>query len=81
MRRIPTPITECALVAVIAAGTAWVWLYFTGQHTLTVGAVIACTLVSVVVALVVEAAIRRARRGRPRRAHARAVPPKTRGTV
>lgn len=74
MRRIPTPLAECALVAVIAAGTAWAWLYATGQRTFTVGSAVACALISVVVALVVEAAIRRVRRGRPRRAHARTTP-------
>lgn len=81
MRRIPTTLAECVLVAVIAAGTAWAWLYTTGQRTLTVAAIVTCTVISVVVALVVEAAIRRLRRGQPRRAHARPVPPKTRGTV
>lgn len=76
MRRIPAPLTECALVAAIAAGTAWAWMYTTGSRTLTAGAVVVCTLASVVLALGVEAALRQVRRGRPRRAHAR--PTKTR---
>lgn len=81
MHRIPTPLAQCALVAGIAAGTAWAWLYATGQHTFTLDAAIVCAFIAVVVALVVEAAIRRVRRGRPRRAHARPTPPKTRGTI
>lgn len=81
MHRIPTPLAQCALVAGIAAGTAWAWLYATGQHTLTAGAVIACTLISVAVALALEAAVRWVRRGRPRRAHARPTPTKPGGTA
>jgi hypothetical protein len=79
MRRIPTPripttVAECIPVAVIAAGTAWAWLYLAGARTLTVGAVIACAAITVAVDLALEAAIRRVRRGRPRRAHARTTP-------
>ena len=71
MRRIPTPLAECTLVAAIAAGTAWAWLYATDQDTFTLGATIGCALISVVVSLVVQAVIGWVRRGRPRRAHAR----------
>jgi len=76
MRRIRTPrmpawLAECRLIAAIAVVTAWAWMYLTGQYTLTVGAVITCTVISVTVCLAVEAAVRHVRRGRPRRAHAR----------
>ncbi len=76
MRRIPPLLVECVLVGAIALGTAWTWMAATGTRVLTVGAVIVCTLVSVALAFAVEAVIKHARRGRPRRAHA--APPKTR---
>lgn len=67
-------IVQCAFIAGIALATAWVWLHATGQHALTPGAVVACTVISVVLALAVDAAVRQVRRGRPRRAHARTTP-------
>jgi hypothetical protein len=74
VRRIPLVIAECALVAAIAAGTAWAWMYFTGSWTLTFGSILACTAITVAATHVVEAAVRRVRRGRRRRAHARPHP-------
>ncbi|MEV8248133.1 hypothetical protein AB0R01_30820 [Streptomyces rochei] len=71
MRRLPLLLTECILVGGIALGTAYGWLTLTKSRALSPGAVIVCTLISVALALVAEAAVHRARRGRPRRAHAR----------
>jgi cytochrome bd-type quinol oxidase subunit 1 len=62
---------QCVLIAVIALATAWTWLHATGQPALTRASVVACTAISVALALVVDAAARRVVRGRPRRAHAR----------
>ncbi len=67
-------IGQCVLIAVIALATAWGWLHATCQHALSPGAVVACTAISVVIALAVESAARRIHRGRPRRAHARTTP-------
>ncbi|MFF7795591.1 hypothetical protein [Streptomyces sp. NPDC007991] len=75
---IPPILAQCALVSAIACGTAWAWLHLTGSRTLTPGAILACTAVSVALALAVEAAVQRTRRGRPRRAHARPHPSKNR---
>lgn len=71
MPRIPEHLAGCALVGAIALGTAYGWLAWAGQDALSVPAIVACTLISVAVALAVEAVARRVRRGRPRRAHAR----------
>lgn len=71
MRRLLLLFTECVLVGGIACATAWGWLTLTEARALSPGAVIVCTLISVALALIVEAAVHRARRGRPRRAHAR----------
>jgi predicted Co/Zn/Cd cation transporter (cation efflux family) len=71
VHRIPPLLAGSILVGAIALATAWTWLHLTGARTLSPGAVIACTAVSVAVALALEHAARRVRRGRPRRAHAR----------
>lgn len=76
MPRIPPLLAQSVLVAGIALGTAWTWLTLTRARVLSPGAVIVCTAIAVVVALAVEAAVRRARAGRPRRAHARPAQPK-----
>lgn len=81
MHRIPPLLAQSMLVGAIACGTAWTWLTLTSRHVLSPGGVIVCTIVSVTVALVLEHACRLVRRGRSRRAHARPVPPKTRGTA
>lgn len=74
MPRTPPLLAQAVLVGAIAVGTAWTWLHSTGAHHLSAGAVLACTFISVTVALLVEAGVRRVRRGRPRRAHARTRP-------
>lgn len=75
--RIPTAeLAGCALVGAIALAAAYTWLAVTGQRTLSAAAIVACTLISVAIALAVEHAIRRVRRDRPRRAHARPNPRK-----
>lgn len=76
MPRIPPLLAQAVLVGAIAVGTAWTWLHLTSARYLTPGGVIVCTAIAVVVALAVEAAVRRARAGRPRRAHARPAQPK-----
>ncbi|AKZ60753.1 exported protein of unknown function (plasmid) [Streptomyces ambofaciens ATCC 23877] len=72
--RIPPLLAQAVLVGGIALGTAFGWLTLTESRALSPGAVIVCTLISVALALVVETAVHRARRGRPRRAHARPHP-------
>lgn len=67
---------QAVLVAGIAVGTAGAWLHLTSARHLTPGAVIVCAFASVVAALLVEEVVRRVRRGRPRRAHARPAQPK-----
>jgi hypothetical protein len=74
MPRIPPLLAGCILVAAIAAATAGIWLYVRGARSLSPAAIVACTVISVVLALAVEAAVRHVRRGRPRRAHARTTP-------
>ncbi|MEW2402194.1 hypothetical protein [Streptomyces sp. NPDC046862] len=74
MPRISPLLASIALIAVTALATAWAWLTLTGSRVLTPGAVVACTVLSVALALLVEHAARRMRRGRPRRAHARPNP-------
>jgi len=74
MPRIPPFLAQAVLVGALAVGTAWAWLHLTGATHLTPGAVLACTFLSVAAALLVEAGVRRVRRGRPRRAHARPRP-------
>jgi hypothetical protein len=78
VQRIPPLLAQCALVGAIALGTAWAWIYLTNSGTLTPGAVIVCTAISVALALAAEAVIEAVRRGRPRRAHARTQPSKPR---
>lgn len=76
MPRIPALLADCLLVGVIACATAWTWLHLTGARSLTMGAVIACTLVSVAVSLALEEAAKRVRRRRrPHRTHARPANP------
>jgi hypothetical protein len=74
VQRIPPLLAQCALVGGIALGTAWAWIHLTDSGTLSPGAVIVCTAISVALALAVEAAVEAVRRGRPRRAHARPQP-------
>lgn len=74
MPRIPPILAQCALVGAIALTAAWTWLRLTGSRTLSPGAILACTVVSVAVALAVEAVALRTHRGRLRRAHARPHP-------
>lgn len=71
MRHVPPLIAECILVGAVALATAWTWLTLTDTRTFTAGGILACTGISVAVAMTVEAAVKRLRRGRPRRAHAR----------
>jgi hypothetical protein len=74
VQRIPPLLAQSALVGGIALGTAWAWIRLTDSGTLSPGAVIVCTAISVALALAVEAAIEAVRRGRPRRTHARPRP-------
>ncbi len=71
MPRIPPLLAGCILVGAIAATVAGIWLYANGARSLSAAAIVACTAISVVIALAVESAARRIHRGRPRRAHAR----------
>jgi uncharacterized protein YybS (DUF2232 family) len=81
VHHIPPLLASSVLVGAIACGTAWAWLTLTQARILSPGAVIVCTAISVAVALAVEHAARLVRRGRPRRAHARPAPSKTRKTA
>jgi hypothetical protein len=55
----------------MALATAYTWLRITHRHTLTVGSVVACTVIAVTSSLLLEQAIKQVRRrGRPRRTHA-----------
>jgi hypothetical protein len=78
VQRIPPLLAQSVLVGGIALGTAWAWIRLTDSGTLSPGAVIVCTAVSVALALAAEAAIGAVRRGRPRRAHAQPRPTKPR---
>ena len=69
-----TLIAQCALVSGIALVTAYVWLRATDTRTFTVAGLFSCLAISVLTALLIEAAVARARRGRLRRAHARPRP-------
>ncbi|MEV5451632.1 hypothetical protein [Streptomyces sp. NPDC052535] len=71
MRRLLLLLTQCVLVGGIACATAWAWLTYTDAPHLTVGSVIGCAFAAALLALLAEAVVRQARRGRPRRAHAR----------
>jgi len=71
MLRIPPLLIDCAITGGIAIGAAVTWMTATGQHTLSVAAIVACTLISVVLALAADHIARRIRRSQPRRAHAR----------
>jgi hypothetical protein len=74
MPRIPPLLAGSILTGGTALAAAWTWMHVTGSRTLTVGAVIVCAAISVTTVLVLEAVVRRVRRGRPRRAHARTHP-------
>lgn len=78
MRRNLILLAQCVLVGAIALGTAWAWIRLTDSGTLSPGAVIVCTAISVALALAAESAIGAVRRGQPRRAHARTTPTNTR---
>ncbi|MFK0288305.1 hypothetical protein ACIQVL_48715 [Streptomyces sp. NPDC090499] len=71
-------LAQCALVAGIALVTAYVWLRATGTRTFTVAGLFSCVAIFVLTALLIEALVARARRGRLRRAHARPRTSKTR---
>lgn len=71
MLRVPPLLAECVLVGAIALTTACTWMLLAGTRTLSVNAVILCTLASVALAFAVEAIVKTIRRGLPRRAHAR----------
>ncbi|MFE0207051.1 hypothetical protein [Streptomyces sp. NPDC058985] len=71
MRRLLLLLTQCVLIVAIACATAWAWLTFTAAPHLTLGSVIGCAFAAALLTLLVEAAVRQVRRGRPRRAHAR----------
>jgi hypothetical protein len=68
MKHLPT-LLACLFLAVIAAGTAWLWLTLTRAQVLSPGAILICAGLSVAVALAVESAARRIRHDRPHRAH------------
>jgi cytochrome c biogenesis factor len=72
--RIPPILAQAVLVAAIAVASSGIWLYLTSAQDLTPGGILICTILTVAVAPAVEAAVRRVRHGRPRRAHARSHP-------
>jgi hypothetical protein len=74
--RIPPILAQAVLVAAVAVGTYWGWLSLTRAQVLSPGAVIVCTAVTTLAVWAMEAVVRHARRGRPRRAHARPTKPK-----
>lgn len=71
-------LAQCALVAGVALVVAYLWLRVTGTRTFTVTGLFSCLVISVLTALLVEAVVARAMRGRLRRAHARPRTAKTR---
>lgn len=71
MSRIPPLLVQAVLVAAIAVTAGGIWLHLTTAQRLSPGGVLICTILTVTLAPMVEAGVRRVRRGRPRRAHAR----------
>ena len=69
--RIPPLVALCALVGGIALVTACVWLVLTRSRVLSPAGVVACTAISVAVALAIEHVARLYRRRRTSRTHAR----------
>lgn len=76
MPRIPSLLVQAVLVGAIAVATSGIWLHLTTTRQLTPGGVLICTILTVMLAPIVEAGVRRVRHGRPRRAHARPAKPK-----